>query len=87
MSKPKTDLADALPILSTTDIITVGLLNFSFSLDATIPIIPLCQLCPDKTITGSLLLSVIFFSILFSSIIELLYKVYRDYEYNNSNST
>ena len=26
-------------------------------------------------------------TILFSSIIELLYKVYRDYEYNNSNST
>ena len=53
ISKPFTDLAEAFPILLKTDIIIVGLLNFSFSLDATIPIIPPCKLWPDNTITGS----------------------------------
>ena len=48
ISKPKTDLADALPIPFSKEIIIVGLLNLSFNLDAIIPIIPPCHLCPDK---------------------------------------
>ena len=41
ISKPKIDLADALPIpLLSTEIIITGLLNLSLILEATIPITP-----------------------------------------------
>ena len=53
ISKPITDLADALPISPVNEIIITGLLNFYFNLAATIPITPSCQLKPDKIKTGS----------------------------------
>ena len=53
ISKPTIDLAEAFPISPSIEIIITGLLNLSFSLAATIPIIPSCQLLPLKTKTGS----------------------------------
>ena len=53
ISKPTIERADALPISSFKEIIIVGLLNLSFNLAATIPIIPSCQFEPDKINTGS----------------------------------
>ena len=52
ISKPETDLAEPLPNLLSKDINIVGLLYFSLILAATMPIIPSCQLFPDKTKTG-----------------------------------
>ena len=43
ISNPTIDLAEALPILFSIDIIITGLLNLSFILAATIPITPSCQ--------------------------------------------
>ena len=54
MSNPTIDLAEALPILLSIEIIMTGLLNLSFNLAATIPIIPSCQFAPLNTKTGSL---------------------------------
>ena len=42
ISKPTIDLAEALPISPFIEIIIVGLLNLSFNLAATMPIIPSC---------------------------------------------
>ena len=55
MSKPKTDLADPLPILPLTEIITQGLLCLSFIFDAAIPIIPSWKSLPWTNMIGSLL--------------------------------
>ena len=57
ISKPTIDLADALPIFPSKEIIITGLLNLSFNLAATIPIIPSCQFLPLKIKTGSLEIS------------------------------
>ena len=54
ISKPIIDLAEAFPIFPLKEIIITGLSNLSFSLAATIPIIPSCQLDPLKIKTGSL---------------------------------
>ena len=40
ISKPTIDLAEALPIWLSIEIIITGLLNLSFNLEATIPITP-----------------------------------------------
>jgi single-stranded-DNA-specific exonuclease len=53
ISKPTIDLAEAFPISPSKEIIITGLLNLSFNLAATIPIIPSCQLDPLKIRTGS----------------------------------
>ena len=48
------DLAEPFPKLFSTEINIVGLLYFSLIREATIPIIPSCQLVPESTKTGSL---------------------------------
>ena len=53
ISQPNIDLADPFPEFPFVEINTVGLLYFSLILEATMPIIPSCQLFPDKTDTLS----------------------------------
>ena len=45
-SNPIIDLAEALPIFLSIEIIITGLFSLSFVLDATIPITPSCKLFP-----------------------------------------